>query len=307
MKLAATRSKSPWFAFYTDDFNGGSKDMDLAEVGAYTRLLAYQFDFGRVPIEDRKICRIIGAFPDEWEVVKETVLSKFQLTDEGYINSRMEEERRLRNEIREKRIANGMKGGRPPAENQKVKQTETKRLSKSKAYGKASTSTSTSTSTEEVISSSLRSDSSDKSDKSSSIGDLVDAVWKASPRKSRVRSSRKQCHEAFRKVKASNRPTPASAVRAIEAWAQCSEWRKDDGAWAQGLHLWIKAERWNDLPDDDPTRTSEPSWLPNNWREIAAEKTGRSADSFNSWTDVPAGQLRMEFERACRGLEGQHE
>jgi uncharacterized protein YdaU (DUF1376 family) len=98
------RRRSAWFAFYPDDFAGGTRGMSMAAKGAFVDLLAYQFANGAVPSDDRTLCRIIGAFPDEWQEIREEVLSKFEEEEGALVNRRMQKERDERNEIREKRI-----------------------------------------------------------------------------------------------------------------------------------------------------------------------------------------------------------
>ena len=98
------RKRSPWFAFYPDDWIGGTRIMSLAGRGAYLDLLAYQFTAGLIPKDDRTICRIIGAFPEEWEAIKGEVLPKFEETEDGFVNRRLEKEAAERAEIRSKRV-----------------------------------------------------------------------------------------------------------------------------------------------------------------------------------------------------------
>ena len=101
----AKRKKSPWFAFYVDDFVSGTIAMSMAARGAFVSMLAYQFSNGTVPSDDRSICRIIGAFPDEWEAIKDEVLPKFRDNLDGTIaNERMEKERLEREGIRQSKI-----------------------------------------------------------------------------------------------------------------------------------------------------------------------------------------------------------
>ena len=99
------RKRSAWFAFYPDDFDGGTRSMSLAGRGAFLGLLSYQFANGSVPADDRTICRIIGAFPDEWEPIRNEVLSKFEKDGDGnLVNARMQKESEEREEIRSKRV-----------------------------------------------------------------------------------------------------------------------------------------------------------------------------------------------------------
>lgn len=105
------RKRSPWYALYPDDFDGGTSDMSLAAVGAFQRLLNHQFARKCVPKCDGKICRIIRALPSEWDQIKDEVLPKFDETPDGnLINQRMEKERLEREGIREKRIEAGRIG-----------------------------------------------------------------------------------------------------------------------------------------------------------------------------------------------------
>jgi uncharacterized protein YdaU (DUF1376 family) len=156
-----TRKTSPWVALYPDDFLGSIAEMDNAALGLYFRLLLRQASTGSVPdptVDERAFCRAAGCFPGEWAELWEQVGHKFEKCEDGRLrNPRMERELATRNEIRDKRIEAGKKGGRPVVEktnenqkvnqkvNQVVKQTVTKRLSKTEPNGKASTSTSTST------------------------------------------------------------------------------------------------------------------------------------------------------------------
>jgi uncharacterized protein YdaU (DUF1376 family) len=110
---AVKRKGSPWFAFYPDDFDGGTADMSLAATGAFVRLLNYQFSRGSVPKNDEKICRILRATLKEWRAIRDEVLSKFEEREAGeLVNPRMDNEREIRDEIREKRVAASAEGNK---------------------------------------------------------------------------------------------------------------------------------------------------------------------------------------------------
>lgn len=96
--------KAPSFQFYADDFIGGTCAMTPAEVGAYLRLLCYQWGQGAIPQDDpEKLARIAGC------QVSQDVLIKF--TDGK--NEKMERVRAERQAYMEKQAANGRLGGRP--------------------------------------------------------------------------------------------------------------------------------------------------------------------------------------------------
>jgi uncharacterized protein YdaU (DUF1376 family) len=96
--------KAPSFQFYADDFIGGTCAMTPAEVGAYLRLLCYQWGQGSIPQSDPdKLARIAGG------PVSPDVLAKF--TDGK--NDKMERVRAERAAFIAKQTANGHLGGRP--------------------------------------------------------------------------------------------------------------------------------------------------------------------------------------------------
>ena len=78
---------------------------------------------------------------------------------------------------------------------------------------------------------------------------LLLEIWNLAPSKSRTRSSKKKVFDAWRRVPKSSRPTPLDLITAIKAWASCEDWTKDGGQFAPGLHLWIKDQKWEDLPE----------------------------------------------------------
>lgn len=94
--------KPPAFQFYADDFIGGTCDMTPEEVGAYVRLLCYQWGRGAIPNEADKLARVAGC------AVSPDVLAKFP---DGK-NPRMERERANQEAWREKQRAAGIASGR---------------------------------------------------------------------------------------------------------------------------------------------------------------------------------------------------
>jgi uncharacterized protein YdaU (DUF1376 family) len=140
---SAKRKNSPWFAFYPDDFDGGTAAMSLAAVGAFVRLLNYQFAHGFLPKNDEKICRILRAKPREWKAIRDEVISKFSEDENGeLLNLRMDEERAIRGRIRDLKIEAGKKGNEKRW--QKDRTCDDSATPDAKDLGVASTTTSTS-------------------------------------------------------------------------------------------------------------------------------------------------------------------
>ena len=98
--------KAPAFQFYADDFLAGTIDMSPAEVGAYIRLLCYQWSNGSIPADLKKLRRIAGG------PVSPEVLEKFISAGDGrLLNQRLELERQKQADFREKQRQKGIQSG----------------------------------------------------------------------------------------------------------------------------------------------------------------------------------------------------
>jgi len=94
--------KDPAFLFYPTDFNDGTQDFTNEEVGAYLRLLLFQFSQGHLSL-DRIKKRLGNSFDDLWI----TIRSKFTTDENGlYYNIRLEEEQNKRRKFSESRREN---------------------------------------------------------------------------------------------------------------------------------------------------------------------------------------------------------
>ena len=98
-------SKPPAFQFYAADFLMGTATMTAEEVGAYIRLLSYQWDTGSVPDDDATIARLGGCQASAVAKVRQ----KFRNCGGVLKNDRMEAERDKQRSFREKQAANGAK------------------------------------------------------------------------------------------------------------------------------------------------------------------------------------------------------
>jgi hypothetical protein len=82
------KRQAPAFQFYADDFIAGTVDMSPAEVGAYIRLLCYQWCRGSAPALPEKMQRVAGG------IVSDDVIAKFPLCSDGNRrNARLEKVR----------------------------------------------------------------------------------------------------------------------------------------------------------------------------------------------------------------------
>ena len=78
--------KAPAFQFYADKFITGTSHFSAEQVGAYIRLLCFQWETGYIPADVTMQARIAGC---NKKAITE-VLKKFVNTDKGFINERLE-------------------------------------------------------------------------------------------------------------------------------------------------------------------------------------------------------------------------
>lgn len=107
-----SEQRSPWFAFYPSDFLVGTARMTPEAVGGYMRLLCHLWETGPIPNDDSMLAMLSG-LGLAWQQHGASILEKLSQNEQGdYFSSRLEKERQQREEIRQKRILAGQKGGR---------------------------------------------------------------------------------------------------------------------------------------------------------------------------------------------------
>jgi len=120
-------AKDPAFPFYAQDFLSGTAFMTLEETGAYIKLLAHQWNIGKIP--KKRLGFVLGL---NWETVWDNISDKF-IEDNGFVyNSRLEQEREKRSAFKEKQRNNGKKGGRPSEKKPKQKPNKTQDITQNK-------------------------------------------------------------------------------------------------------------------------------------------------------------------------------
>lgn len=103
--------KAPAFQFYAADFLTGTSEMTSSEIGIYIRLLASSWDKGPLPSEHARLARIVAEPLEAFEAAWVTVGKKWLLTDDGYINERLETQRAEREEFAARQAARGRRSG----------------------------------------------------------------------------------------------------------------------------------------------------------------------------------------------------
>jgi uncharacterized protein YdaU (DUF1376 family) len=86
-----TLKTSPSFQFYPADFLNGTMLMSAEEVGAYIRMLSYQWQQGSCPTDADDLAKITGLSAKK---LARRVLQKFAETPDGLKNTRLEDARK---------------------------------------------------------------------------------------------------------------------------------------------------------------------------------------------------------------------
>jgi uncharacterized protein YdaU (DUF1376 family) len=88
---APTLAMLPWFP---RDYVSATRGMTLAERGAYTDLLWFEWDTGPLPQDPKRLARMLGVDAEEFAQVWPVVRLKFVANEDGLIiNARLEKER----------------------------------------------------------------------------------------------------------------------------------------------------------------------------------------------------------------------
>jgi hypothetical protein len=100
-------------------------------------------------------------------------------------------------------------------------------------------------------------------------------LWNSFPAKSRERSSKKKIYDEWKRVK--NKPAWHDVTTKVQAWSRSHEWKKDNGQFAPGAHLWIKDRKWeSDPPPADTTNGIRPTN-----EQFAFQKNGQQFRPFD--------------------------
>ena len=89
-------------------------------------------------------------------------------------------------------------------------------------------------------------------------------LWQSFPAKSRERSSKKKINDEWRKAK--NKPPLSEVIGKVKSWANGHEWKKDNGQFAPGAHLWIKDRKWESDTPAEATNGLRPTIEPTNYK-----------------------------------------
>ena len=141
--VSNSKREAPAFQLYVDDFIGGTYWMTNEEIGAYIRLLMYQWTKHGLPDEASVMASVINERGMDEETFRKRfnlVLNKFFKDEDGMLrNSRLEKQRKERTEYLEKLREKGLKGSAAAkARHDKLTELEASQLGTQKGTQKGS-------------------------------------------------------------------------------------------------------------------------------------------------------------------------
>ena len=230
-------TRPPAFQFYAKDWTSSTVSLSLAAKGTHISLLAWSWDNGPVPLDLDAIARIVGANPNQFSSVWDEVKSRWNTTNGGRVNARLESERRKQRSFRRLQAAKGRAGAearlsRGSTAGPTEHPTERKPSSSLSSSSSSSTSIAT-TPTGKETRLTARADGDQR----------FDLFWTAYPNK----KAKIQARKAFEGLSPSE-DLLGRILSAISEQARSDQWTKDRGAFIPYPASWLNAKRWEDEP-----------------------------------------------------------
>mgnify|MGYP003133964504 FL=1 len=104
------KRRSPAFQLYCASFLAGCICMTTQQVGAYIRLLCWQWENDFIPASEDARCKVVGCTRREMRAVWPVLCEKFVEKDGKLINTRLEDERIKQQANSEKQSKHGKAG-----------------------------------------------------------------------------------------------------------------------------------------------------------------------------------------------------
>lgn len=125
-------SHLPWMQIYIGDELAETSALSPEEYGCHMRLRLHQWQHGELPTDDERLRRICMADREQWAGIRDAIAPLF---DWVWRHSKTAELRLQSEALRQTKVENGKKGGRPRKHHENLNETETKPTGK--ANGKA--------------------------------------------------------------------------------------------------------------------------------------------------------------------------
>ncbi len=104
-------AKEAFLPLFFGDFLASTAEWEGEERALYLLLLGYQWSLGSLPIEPRRLCKLVGWDQDLFDRFWPTIACKLPESGNRRANARLEQHRERSKEIADKRAIAGAKGG----------------------------------------------------------------------------------------------------------------------------------------------------------------------------------------------------
>lgn len=84
---------------------------------------------------------------------------------------------------------------------------------------------------------------------------IAKSIWDISPPMAKQRSSKKDLLAAIKL--SPELPSLVAILKSLEDWKNSSDWKKEDGQFIPGIHLWIKKAKWEIEPIGERSASDE--------------------------------------------------
>lgn len=109
-------TKLPYLPMFVDDFFGGTMRWDGEKQALYALLLMHQWASGPLPRTPVEIAEAVHYDQQRFKKLWDTVQKKFALTEDGWVNHKLEEHRAKALHLASVRAELGSRGGKAAAQ-----------------------------------------------------------------------------------------------------------------------------------------------------------------------------------------------
>ncbi len=272
---------------YIADYHVETTDLDVVGHGAYLLLLMAMWRAGgKLPRDDGKLSRLAKCTPEQWASVRADVMAHFKVAGGAIKHARVEKEI-----AKYKAVVDGA--------SEAGKASAAKKANKSKRQASTDVSESANDSpTNQNLKPELKEEpplppGGDRPlEKPIAVRKAdVEAIWSASPKRSRERSSKADVEQAL--ISAARRGRqPAAILAGLQAYFATPSTAKDDYSFVKGVHRMIEKDRWEAFTESSEPAPSiyspppPPADMDAVWRRRVGEFT-RNLYWNDDWTERP--------------------
>lgn len=273
-------SAPPYMKLYIADYLAETTFLDVVGHGAYLLLIMAMWrSGGKLPRDEAKLARIAQCTPDQWQAVRDDVLSFFKVKGGSLTHNRVVEEIAKYDAV----VDGAKRAGKASASKKlrKINEKTTNERCENVPTFFNQPDINIYTPIVPFGDVGLPSQSSRKAD--------VEAVWEITPKLARERTSRADIDKALQSASKRGH-TPGQVLAGLIGYYASPDATKDGGKYAKGAHRVIQNDRWQAFSESQATADPEvcafdPAEI---WRgRVQRYRTGSRYWNTNDWGNPP--------------------